>query len=203
MDQTSEPLPVTFPTVVHALVDAAAKSPEREALALGEERLNYREYLRCVAGFSRDLRDLGLGGCRVALLMGNSIDVCIAMYAVHAARAEAVPLNPVYTVRELLPMLDDAGVSAIVFDQSLEEVVLNLADALHIEHLLAVGSGNRLTAWRSPRRSRLAGRAAGTRRPGHPAVYRRHHRQGQGRPYQPSFTVRQPEPARSNISHQG
>ena len=149
MGQMSEPLPVAFPTVVHALVDAAAKRPGQEALALGEERLNYREYLRCVAGFSRDLRELGLGGCRVALLMGNSIDICIAMYAVHAARAEAVPLNPVYTVRELLPMLDDAGISAIIHDQALEEVVRNLADAFQIEHLLAIGGGKRLTAWRA------------------------------------------------------
>ena len=149
MSQTSEPLPVTFPTVVHALVDAAAKSPEREALALGGERLNYREYLRCVAGFSRELRQFGLGGRRVALLMGNSIDVCIAMYAVHAARAEAVPLNPVYTQRELQPMLDDAEVSAMVCDEALAGLVGTLAaDAAQIEHLVVVGSGNRLTVWR-------------------------------------------------------
>ena len=150
MQQTATELPVAFPTVVHALVDAAAKSPEREALALGEERLNYREYLRCVAGFSRELRELGLGGRRVALLMGNSIDVCIAMYAVHTARAEAVPLNPVYTPHELLPMLDDAGVSAIVHDESLGEVVRTLAaGARQVEHLLAIGSGKRLNVWRA------------------------------------------------------
>ena len=149
MDPATEVLPVAFPTVVHALADAAAKSPEGEALALGGERLNYREYLRCVAGFSRELRQLGLGGRRVALLMGNSIDVCIAMYAVHAARAEAVPLNPVYTQRELQPMLDDAGVSAIVCDQALAGLVGTLAaGAAQIEHLVVVGSGNRLTVWR-------------------------------------------------------
>lgn len=140
---------MAFPTVIHALADAAAQSPEREALTLGEERLNYREYLRCVAGFSRELRGLGLNGRRVALLMGNSIDVCIAMYAVHAARAEAVPLNPVYTVRELLPMLDDAGVSAIVHDEALDNVARVLGAKLRVQHLFAVGSGNRLTARRS------------------------------------------------------
>ena len=149
MGQTPEPLPVTFPTVVHALVDAAAKSPGREALALGGERLNYREYLRCVAGFSRELRDLGLGGRRVALLMGNSIDVCIALYAVHAARAEAVPLNPVYTARELMPMLDDAGVSAIIHDVALEDLVRTIATELGVEHLVGIGGGRRLTAWRA------------------------------------------------------
>ena len=119
MVQTVSALPRVFPSVVHALADAAARRPGHEALVLGEERLNYRDYLRCVAGFSRELEQLDLGGCRVALLMGNSIDVCIAMFAVHAARAEAVPLNPVYTARELLPMLEDAEVAAMIYDESL------------------------------------------------------------------------------------
>ena len=143
-------LPRVFPTVVHALVDAAGRSPEHEALAMGDARLNYREYLRCVAGFSRELRELGLGGCRVALLMGNSIDVCIAMFAVHAAKAEAVPLNPVYTVRELLPMLEDAEASAIVYDEALDGTVRALAGNFGIKHLIAIGEdrGRRLTVWR-------------------------------------------------------
>ena len=142
-------LPRVFPTVVHALVDAAARSPGHEALALGGERLNYREYLRCVAGFGAELRELGLGGRRVAMLMGNSIDVCIAMFAIHAARAEAVPLNPVYTASELLPMLEDAEVSAMVYDEALDDTVRYLAGRLDIEHLIAIGEnrGRRLTVW--------------------------------------------------------
>ena len=151
MVRTVTGLPVLFPTVVHALADAAAKSPGHEALVLGEERLNYREYLRCVAGFSRELEALELGGCRVALLMGNSIDVCIAMFAVHAARAEAVPLNPVYTARELLPMLEDAEVAAIIYDEPFAAMVRSLAAELHIKHLLAVGNSRRLTEWRARR----------------------------------------------------
>ena len=153
MVRTAADLPRVFPTVVHALVDVAARSPEHEALVLGEERLNYREYLRCVAGFSAELRELGLGGCRIAMLMGNSIDVCIAMFAVHAAKAEAVPLNPVYTTSELLPMLEDAEVSAMVYDEALDDTARSLAGRLGIKHLIAVGEdrGRRLTGWRERR----------------------------------------------------
>ena len=149
MGQAGSDLPVVFPSVVHALVDAAAQSPAQEALVMGEERLNYRDYLRCVAGFSRELEQLDLGGCRVALLMGNSIDVCIAMFAVHAARAEAVPLNPVYTPRELLPMLEDAEVAAIIYDEPFDAMVRSLAAELKIRHLIAIGPGRRLTEWRA------------------------------------------------------
>ena len=151
MVRTVSDLPRVFPTVVHALVDAAAKSPGHEALVMGEERLNYREYLRCVAGFSRELGTLGLNGCRVALLLGNSIDVCIAMFAIHAARSEAVPLNPVYTARELLPMLEDAEVAAIIYDEPLDDMVQYLAAELNIDHLLATGENRRLTEWRARR----------------------------------------------------
>ena len=150
MVQAAGELPGVFPSVVHALVDAAALSPDHEALVLGEERLDYRDYLRCVAGFSRELDALDLGGCRVAMLMGNSIDICIAMFAIHAARAEAVPLNPIYTAGELLPMLEDAEVSAIVYDEALDETVHFLAGRLGVKHLIAIGEtrGRRLTEWR-------------------------------------------------------
>ena len=151
MVRTIPALPKVYPTVVHALVDAAANRPRQEALVLGEERLNYREYLRCVAGFSRELAALGLDGCRVALLMGNSIDVCIALFAIHAARAEAVPLNPVYTSRELLPMLEDAEVAAIIYDEPFDAMARSLAAELKIRHLLAIGAGRRLTEWRARR----------------------------------------------------
>ena len=151
MVQTADGLPRVFPSVVHALVDAAAKSPGHEALVLGGERLNYREYLRCVAGFSRELETLGLNGCRVALLMGNSIDVCIALFAIHTARAEAVPLNPVYTARELLPMLEDADVAAIIYDEPFDAMARSLAAELNIRHLIAIGAGRRLTEWRARR----------------------------------------------------
>lgn len=33
--------------------------------------------------------------------MGNSIDMAIAMFAIHAAGAQAVPINPLYTAREV------------------------------------------------------------------------------------------------------
>ena len=151
MVRTVAELPRVFPTVVHALVDAVAKSPGREALVLGEERLDYREYLRCVNGFSRELEKLNLNGCRVALLMGNSIDVCIAMFAIHAARAEAVPLNPVYTASELLPMLEDAEVTAVIYDEPLTDMVQPLAAGLKIRHLFPIGEGRRLTEWRTRR----------------------------------------------------
>ena len=140
-------IPPVYPTVVHMLVDAAQASPDNEALVSGEERLDYREYLRCVVGFALELQGRGLCGRRVALLMGNSIDICIAMFAVHAAGAEVVPLNPMYTARELAPMLVDANATAILYDESLDSVIRSVTLELPVEHLIPIGTkaGRRLT----------------------------------------------------------
>src|SRR5690606_1308169 len=143
-------LPRVFPTVVHMLVEAAAEAPDREALVCGDERLSYAEYLRCVAGFAAELREAGAEGQRVALVMGNSPDICIATFATHMAGAQVVPLNPLYTAAELGPMLRDAEVRVLVCDTAVAERVEPVAASLGIPRVIRVGPGaRRLTEWRN------------------------------------------------------
>ncbi len=99
-------------TVVHMLAASAAARPDAEALVCDGARLTYRQYESCVAGFAAELR----GAARVALLMDNSLDIAIAMFAAQAAGAQVVPLNPAYTDAELAPILDDADPQVIVAD---------------------------------------------------------------------------------------
>jgi len=115
-------LPPVWPTVVHMLADAASRRPDALALACGDDRLTYRAYVACVAGFALALRARGIGigsGSRVALLMGNSADIAIAPFGVQAAGAQVVPLNPAYTPSELGPMLIDADPALVVCDASI------------------------------------------------------------------------------------
>ncbi len=113
----ADPLPPVWPTVVHALADAARRSPDATALVCGDERLSYRAYAACAAGFALELQARGIGaGARVALLMGNSADIAIATFGVQAAGAQVVPLNPAYTPSELGPMLLDAAPALVVCD---------------------------------------------------------------------------------------
>ncbi|MFQ5661100.1 MAG: AMP-binding protein [Gammaproteobacteria bacterium] len=144
-------LPKVYSSVVHMLLDAAEQSPDHEALVQGRERLNYSEYLRCVIGFAGELKELGATGERVALIMGNSTDICIAMFAIHMARAQAVPLNPVYTENESYTMLEDAEPVIIIYDWCNKEKVEKLARDLRIANLICIGGryGRRLTIWRN------------------------------------------------------
>jgi long-chain acyl-CoA synthetase len=142
-------LPKVHDTVVHMLVAAADAAPDHPAVIDGARQLTYRQLLRCVGGFASVLSDLGARYKRVALVLGNSIDMAIAMYAVHAAGAQAVPLNPIYTARELRQILDDAAPHIVLTDTTSHATVHPLCRELAIAEQIAVGPGGRsLDGWR-------------------------------------------------------
>ena len=131
-----------YPTVVHMLADAARRDPGAEALVCGGRRLSYAEYASCAAGFAGELERLGARGERVATLLGNSIEACVAAYGILAAGAQHVPLNPLYTARELDLMLRDAAPRVLIIDAALAVPPIDL-------HIIAVGPGTRLLdEWR-------------------------------------------------------
>lgn len=136
-----------FDTVVHMLADAARRSGAREALVCGDERLNYTDYQSCVAGFGTELIGLGATGRHVAILMENSIDQCVAIFATHAARAAAVTLNPLYTEHELRPILADAKPQVLVYGEKFAASIEPLAQSLGIPNLIRIGAAKRLTQW--------------------------------------------------------
>ena len=141
-------LPYVYPTVVHMLAAAASRAPQAEALVCQGERLSYAQYLRCVAGFAHELVELGASGGRVGIVLGNSSDICVAMFAIHAARAQAAPFNPLYTERELRNLCQDADLCAIIYAQDKRAMMESIADELGIKHRFCIGPGDRrLTAW--------------------------------------------------------
>lgn len=144
-------MPAVWPTVVHMLADAVRCCPERIAVVCGDDELDYRAYGACVAGFALELQVMGVGeGDRVALLMNNSVDIAIATFAVQAAGAQVVPLNPAYTASELGPILQDAACRAVVCDVEVEATLaVAVKDAQSVD-VIRVGAGaRRLTAWRT------------------------------------------------------
>ena len=141
-------LPHVYPSVVHMFAQAVADVPQREALVCGDERLDYAAYGRCVAGFAHDLVASGAAGRNVGIVLGNSIDICIALFATHAARARTTACNPGYTARELRAIFEDADLHTVIYGVERRAVVEPVADALGIARRICVGSNaRRLTAW--------------------------------------------------------
>jgi long-chain acyl-CoA synthetase len=148
-------LPKAFDTVVQML---AAAEGDGAALVCEGSSLTYTEYVRCVGGFAAELKDLGIQGERLALVCANSIHMAIATFAGHAAGAQVVPINPIYTERELRIVLADAEPIAIVHDAGAAALVEPIAAELGIAHRIAVGDGGRnLDAWRDDASARLPG----------------------------------------------
>jgi len=143
-------IPQIWPTVVHMLEDAAVQVPEQLALICEDEQLNYREYRACVAGLAQELMQAGLGRAeRVVLLMSNSLDIAIATFAVQAAGAQVVPLNPAYTASELRQVLSSARARGIIHDAAVADVVEQAGVAFETRYRIGDGPQNqRLTRWR-------------------------------------------------------
>ena len=138
------------PTVVHLLAEAARREPHAEALVCGERRLTYAEYASCAAGFARELEGLGARGERVATVLGNSIEACVAAFGILACGAQHVPLNPLYSARELDLILRDAAPRVLILNSELEKNVAPIAAAAGVAHVLAVGrAGRALDDWRA------------------------------------------------------
>ena len=133
-------LPKVHPTVVAMLAEAAARDPRAEALVCGERRLEYGGYLACVAGFAAELESLGARGERVATLLPNSIDACIAAFGALAAGAQQVPLNPLLAPREIEFILRDAAPVVLVVDEALAATLSPIAAEAGIRHTIVVGA---------------------------------------------------------------
>ena len=147
-------LPPIHPTVIHMLM-AAEDCADREAIVCAGRRLDYGQYLRCVAGFARELTKHGARGERIALILGNSVEVALAMFAVHAAGAQAVPVNPIYTPRELDLIIGDAAPVLAIVDAATREAAAPVLER-HGVASLAVGTGGlALDQWRDTRGLRL------------------------------------------------
>jgi long-chain acyl-CoA synthetase len=109
-------LGVVHASIVEMLDDSAFAFPERAALAMGETTWTYSQLRRVVIGFATLLKSLGSQGARVATVLPNSLLACAAPYAIAAAGAQHVPLNPLYTARELQYMVRDAAPRLLIVD---------------------------------------------------------------------------------------
>lgn len=84
-----------------------------------------------------------MAGQRVALVMANGIDLCVAYYGVLRCGMVAVPINPRSTVRELSRMVGESAPKLVVADaQSITQVrQAETGDATIVVHRAAAEEG--------------------------------------------------------------
>jgi long-chain acyl-CoA synthetase len=94
---------------------AASQYPDRPAIRLDDDILTYRALAGRSAAVTTALRKRGIGpGDRVALLLPNVPLFPICYYAILAAGAIVVPLNPLFKPREIDYHLGDSHASLLL-----------------------------------------------------------------------------------------
>ncbi|HSJ89600.1 MAG TPA: AMP-binding protein, partial [Anaerolineales bacterium] len=102
-------------TLIDVLSESARMRPQHPALLFQGNAISYGELDGLSAAFGRALIELAVKpGDRVALLLPNSPQFILSMFGAWKAGAIIVPLNPLYTERELEHALCECGAVAVV-----------------------------------------------------------------------------------------
>jgi non-ribosomal peptide synthetase component F len=126
------------PQPVHELfADQVTRSPEAVAVECGAERLSYEELDRRARSLSRRLGELGVGrGDLVGVCMERSAALVAALLGVLKAGGAYVPVDPATPHRRVAELLSDAGVKAVICDETTEALVSDVG-----AHMLRAGDG--------------------------------------------------------------
>jgi long-chain acyl-CoA synthetase len=147
---TLDPRYPRYATIIAALDERAHSFPERAGLVVEDRVLSYRQYRSAVAGMACHLLQWDVRGGRVAVCMANGLETAVALLGAVAAGAQAVPINPNYTDREILPLLRDAEARVLLCDAAFAPRAAALAQAADIPHHEVLGAGGRSAdAWAS------------------------------------------------------
>ena len=104
--------------LVHNLLEnSAARFPEKTALICDQQRLTYRQLNACADQLAAALLEMGLKRQdRVVILLENSVESVIALYAVLKAGGVFVMLNPGMKAGKLNFILRDSGARTVITD---------------------------------------------------------------------------------------
>jgi long-chain acyl-CoA synthetase len=109
------------PKSVHELlVNAVAQRPQGIALICGDEQITYRELDRLVGHVAGGVAARGVAkGDRVAMVIGNSIEFVVVMFAIARLGAISVPLNIRHQRAENEHIIRDANATVVIYDAEL------------------------------------------------------------------------------------
>jgi acyl-CoA ligase (AMP-forming) (exosortase A-associated) len=128
----------------HLLRDSVRRTPDKEALVHGEQRLSYRDVARRTAGLATALRNFGAKrGERVGIYLEASVPQVISIFGVSQSEAVYVPINALLYPEQVMHIARDCGMKALITTpakvQALAEVIPQIAS---LEFLIVTGAGS-------------------------------------------------------------
>jgi acyl-CoA ligase (AMP-forming) (exosortase A-associated) len=127
--------------VHHMLRRSAIRTPDKEALVHGEDRLTYAEVAGRTAGLAEGLRQAGVEpGDRVGIYLDPSVSQVLSIFAVSRASGVFVPLNPLLFPEQVVHIVNDCRVKGLITSASkLRALASVLARLDSLEFLVVVG----------------------------------------------------------------
>ena len=102
-------------TLIDVFSESARQRPNHRALLFQGNTVSYGELERLSTAFANALLGLGVKpGDRVALLLPNAPQIILSLFGIWKAGGIVVPLNPLYTERELEHALCESGAETVV-----------------------------------------------------------------------------------------
>jgi long-chain acyl-CoA synthetase len=130
---------LTYPHIplYHLLDETAAKHPANTCTNFFGRRLTYQQIKGLSDRFAASMRSLSIRkGDRVVLLLPNSPQFLVAYYGLLKAGAVIVPLNPLYTERELEFHLTDSGAEVAITIPLFLSKVASLRGKTPLKHII-------------------------------------------------------------------
>src|ERR1700752_626440 len=128
------------PKSVHEmLANAVARRPQGIALICGEDNITYAELDARVGRVAGGLKALGIEkGDRVAMVLGNSIEFVVVMFAIARLGAIAVPLNVRHQLAENSHIMEDCAAKVVVHEHDLKDRIPEPAALSSLKHAIGV-----------------------------------------------------------------
>jgi len=127
----------------HMLKRSAHRTPDKEALVHGDQRLSYRAVVRQVEGLAQSLRQAGLSrGDRTGIFLEASVPQVISIFGISQGEGVYVPINALLHPEQVMHISNDCGMKALI---ATPEKFAELAEVLpripSLEFLVVVGQG--------------------------------------------------------------
>jgi fatty-acyl-CoA synthase len=134
-------------------------APDQPAVAMGAEApLSWREFRERELLFASALQRAGIQpGDRVGMLLKNSVDYIVLIFAIARVGGVAVRLNWRLVPEELRFILADSGTRLLFLDDDLDDKVVGIRSAIPVERYVVRGDASVTDGWADPLEDFLRG----------------------------------------------
>ena len=125
--------------IINLLKISAIRQPDCPACVSGDIKLSYADLLANVSKLARELKEIGCEeGVKVAIVLNNSIEYIICMFAVWAAKGILVPLHGSMTVSEIEHVLHESDTAIVITDFRGEDKLSKLIKDRNLSILIKI-----------------------------------------------------------------